>query len=641
MRKVCKNLNKRQLIKLKKRRKEENINVKKEQKTMQKMMKRKFKKEIKKQNSKPDEKISNMSRKKKMRNEIIISWMALIALLFRIGWIQFGMGSELQAKAYVQQTLDRSINPRRGTIYDSTETTILAVSSTVETVTVNPVNIKKEDKEKVAKALSNIFELDYEKVYKKVNKRSSIETIVKKIDKEKSNELRTWLQENNITSGINIDEDTKRYYPYNNLASQIIGFSGSDNQGLDGIEAIYDEQLKGTKGKIQKLTDATGGDIEKSGENYVEAVDGEDLVLTIDATIQGIAEKYLKEACIDNKCTDGGNIVVMNPKTGDVLAIAGYPNYNLNEPFEPSTDELKQEWNSMSQADKNKAMLSLWRNKAVTDTYEPGSTFKIITTAAALEQGVVTVNDSFYCPGYKIVEDRRIRCHKTTGHGAETFTQGIMNSCNPVFIQVGLRLGVDRYYRYFRKFGLLTKTGVDLPGEAGTIMHKKEDIGLVELATMSFGQSFQITPIQMATTVSSLVNGGKRVTPHFGISIEDGEGTVLEQFQYEEKKGIVSEKTSETMRMLLKSVVEEGSGRNGAVEGYSVGGKTATSQTLPRSANKYISSFIGFAPAENPQVLGIVVIRNPQGVYYGGTIAAPVLRSIYDNVLPYLGIEKS
>ena len=372
-------LNKKELIKWKKRKKEENINVKKEQKQAQKDIKRKYKKEIKNKKVKPEEKISNMSRKKRMKNEIIIVWLALITLLARIGWIQFGMGSELQSKAYVQQTLDRSINPRRGTIYDSTGTNILAVSSTVETVTVNPVNIKKEDKEKVAKALSNIFELDYEKVYKKVNKRSSIETIIKKIDKEKSNELRVWLQENNITAGVNIDEDTKRYYPYNNLASQIIGFSGSDNQGLDGIEAVYDEQLKGTKGKIQKITDATGGEIEKESENYVKAIDGNDLILTIDATIQGIAEKYLKEACIENKCTDGGNIVVMNPKTGDVLAIAGYPNYNLNEPFEPSTEELKQQWPNMSQAERNKTMLSLWRNKAVTDTYEPGSVFKLIT----------------------------------------------------------------------------------------------------------------------------------------------------------------------------------------------------------------------------------------------------------------------
>ena len=386
------NINKKQLLKWKKIKKEEKINIEREKKNVQKDLKRKFRKEVNIKNPKMEEKTSNISRKKNMRNEIIIFWLILIGLLTRIGWIQFGMGAELQAKAYTQQTSDRNINPRRGTIYDSTGTTILAVSSTVETVTVNPVNISKDNKEKVAKALSKIFELDYENVYKKVNKRSSIETIVKKVDKEKSNELRKWLQENNITTGVNIDEDTKRYYPYNNLASQIIGFSGSDNQGLDGIEAVYDEQLKGTKGKIQKMTDATGGDIENVGENYVDAIDGNDLVLTIDATIQGIAEKYLKEACIENKCTDGGNIVVMNPKTGDVLAIAGYPNYNLNEPFEPSTDELKQSWPNMSQADKNKAMLSIWRNKAVTDTYEPGSVFKLITASASLQEGITTTD---------------------------------------------------------------------------------------------------------------------------------------------------------------------------------------------------------------------------------------------------------
>ncbi len=644
MRKVCKNLNKRQLIKLKKRRKEENINVKKEQKTMQKMMKRKFKKEIKKQNSKPDEKISNMSRKKKMRNEIIISWMALIALLFRIGWIQFGMGSELQAKAYVQQTLDRSINPRRGTIYDSTETTILAVSSTVETVTVNPVNIKKEDKEKVAKALSNIFELDYEKVYKKVNKRSSIETIVKKIDKEKSNELRTWLQENNITSGINIDEDTKRYYPYNNLASQIIGFSGSDNQGLDGIEAIYDEQLKGTKGKIQKLTDATGGDIEKSGENYVEAVDGEDLVLTIDATIQGIAEKYLKEACIDNKCTDGGNIVVMNPKTGDVLAIAGYPNYNLNEPFEPSTDELKQEWNSMSQADKNKAMLSLWRNKAVTDTYEPGSTFKLITSSASLEEGITTPDKQgeFCCTGGIEIAGVRIKCWRYyRPHGSESLRDALMNSCNPVFIGLGQKLGVHTYYKYLNKFGLLTKTGIDLPGEATSIFLKEEKVGPIELATIAFGQRFEITPIQLATAVSTIANGGVKVIPRIVKKTINSKTGEINEIPIKQGEQVISKEHAKEVLDMMESVVALGTGKRAQVKGYRVGGKTGTSEDGVNT-NKYVASFIGVAPISNPEVVALVTLYNPKGEggHQGGVVAAPVGGQVLSEILPYLDLKK-
>ena len=401
-----------------------------------------------------------------MKNEIIIVWLVLLALLFRIGWIQFAMGEELQSMAYVQQTLDRSINPRRGTIYDATGKTILAVSSTVETITVNPVNISNENKEKVAKALSDIFQLEYETVLKKINKKSSIETIAKKVDKEKTDELRIWMQENNITTGINIDEDTKRYYPYNNLASQVIGFTGSDNQGLDGIEAVYDDILQGEKGKIQKLTDAKGGDIEESGENYVPAIDGTDLVLTIDATIQGIAEKYLEEACIDNQCTDGGNIIVMNPKNGDILAMAGYQNYNLNEPFKPSTDELKASWEGMSQTDRNKAMMALWRNKAVTDTYEPGSTFKLITTSAALEEGITTPDKKgeFCCTGGIEIAGVRIKCWRYyRPHGPESLREALKNSCNPVFIGLGQKLGVKTYYSYLNKFGLLGKTGIDLP----------------------------------------------------------------------------------------------------------------------------------------------------------------------------------
>ena len=458
-------LDKKQLLKWKKKKKAEIINPKKEQKKAEKEMKKKFKQEMKTKKVKIEEKTGDITRKKRMRNEIIILWLILLALTIRIGWIQFVMGDELQSMAYVQQTLDRSINPRRGTIYDATGKTILAVSSTVETVTVNPGNIAGENKEKVAKALSNIFELDYETVLKKVTKRSSIETIVKRVEKTKTNELRVWLSENNITTGVNIDEDTKRYYPYNNLASQVIGFSGTDNQGLDGIEAVYDDELKGQKGKIERLTDAKGGDIEDVSENYVEAIDGNDLVLSIDATIQGIAEKYLTEACIDNECTDGGNIVIMNPKTGDVLAMAGYPNYNLNEPFEPSTDELKAAWEEMSQSERNNAMLALWRNKAVSDTYEPGSVFKLITTSAALQEGITTPDKEgeFTCTGGIEIAGVRIKCWRYyRPHGSESLRQALMNSCNPVFIGLGQKLGVHTYYSYLEKFGLLQPTGIDL-----------------------------------------------------------------------------------------------------------------------------------------------------------------------------------
>ena len=470
MRKVRKTfreeMDKKQLLKWKEKKKEETINLKKDKKIFEKEQKRKFKQELKNKKVKVEEKAGNVARKKRMRNEIIILWIILGVLVVRIGWIQFGMGAELQSMAYVQQTLDRNINPRRGTIYDATGKTILAVSSTVETITVNPVNIAKEDKEKVAKALSDIFELDYETVFKRVSKKSSIETIVRRVDKEKADKLRIWLKENHITTGVNIDEDTKRYYPYNNLASQVIGFSGSDNQGLDGIEAVYDKELQGEKGKIQKLTDARGGDIENTGENYVPPVDGNDLVLTIDATIQGIAEKYLKEACIDNKCTDGGNIVIMNPKNGDILAMAGYPNYNLNDPFSPSTEELKQNWGQMSQADRNKTMMSLWRNKAVTDTYEPGSTFKLITTSTALQEGITQPDKQgeFNCSGGIEIAGVRIKCWRHyRPHGSESLRQALMNSCNPVFIGLGQKLGVHTYYQYLNKFGLLGKTGIDLP----------------------------------------------------------------------------------------------------------------------------------------------------------------------------------
>lgn len=441
-------------------------------------------KKLNKKNMNISETIGAISKKKRMKWEMIIALTLLFALTGRIGFIQFVQGSELQSMAYMQQTLDRNINPKRGTIYDSTGKTVLAVSSTVETVTVTPTNIKKENKEKIARALSDIFSLNYETVLKKVSKRSSIETIVKKVEKAKADELRIWMQNNNITNGINIDEDTKRFYPLNNLASQIIGFCGSDNQGLDGIEALYDETLKGEKGKITKLRDAKGGDIEETSEEYIEAIDGDDLILTIDSTIQGIAEKYLKEACIDNVCTDGGNIIIMNPQNGDILGLAGYPNYNLNDPYSPNTEELKATWDTLAQSDKTKNLQAMWRNKAISDTYEPGSTFKLVTASAALEEKIAEVDKEgeFCCTGSIEVAGVRMKCWRYyRPHGSQSLRNGLMNSCNPVFIGLGQKLGVHKYYEYLNKFGYLRRTGIDLPGEAGSIFLKEEKVGPVEL----------------------------------------------------------------------------------------------------------------------------------------------------------------
>jgi len=619
-----KKFDKKQLLKLKKKQKESSINIGKEQKKAQKDMKKKFKKEIKNKKIKIDEKTSDITRKKRMRNEILIMWLVLIALLTRIGWIQFGMGLELQSKAYVQQTLDRNINPRRGTIYDATGKTILAVSSTVETITINPVNISKDNKEKVAKALSEIFELDYETVLKKVNKKISTETIAKKVDKEKADELRIWMKENNIATGINIDEDTKRYYPYNTLASQVIGFSGSDNQGLDGIEAIYDEELKGEKGKIQKLTDAKGGDIEGTNETYVPAIDGNDLILTIDATIQGIAEKYLEEACIDNKCTDGGNIIVINPKTGDVLAMAGYPNYNLNSPFEPATEELIAKWETLNQTEKNREMLALWRNKAVTDTYEPGSTFKLVTTSAALQEGITTPDKEgeFNCSGGIEVAGVRIKCWRYyRPHGSQSLRNGLMNSCNPVFIGLGQKLGVNTYYKYLNKFGLLGKTGIDLPGEATSIFLKENKVGPVELATISFGQRFEITPIQLATAVSTIANGGIKITPRVVKQIINSQTGEVTDIKVKTGERVILEEHSKEVLSMMESVVAEGTGKNAQVQGYRVGGKTGTSEDGVNT-NKYVTSFVGVAPISDPEVVVLVTLYNPtgEGGHQGGAI---------------------
>ncbi len=437
-------------------------------------------------------------------------------------------------------------------------------------------------------------------------------------------------------AGVKVDEDYKRYYPYDEVGSKVLGFTGGDNQGIIGLEVKYESYLKGINGTILTVTDARGIELEGVAEDRVEPVPGNTLRISMDYNLQAYCQQAA-EKVMEEKQADGVSVILMNPQNGEIYAMVNVPEFNLNDPFTLTSVEGAE---GMDSAKKQELLNQMWRNRCINDTYEPGSTFKVITSSACLEEGVVKLTDTFSCPGYCVVEDRKIRCHKVGGHGSETFVQGLQNSCNPVFINIGMRLGAERFCDYFEQFGLLTKTNIDLPGEASTIMHKREDIKAVELATMTFGQSFQITPIQMLTTVSSLINGGRRVTPHFGVSVETRDGETIETFEYGEKKEIVSEETSATMRTLLESVVSEGGGKNAYIEGYRIGGKTATSQTLPRSAHKYIASFIGFAPADNPQIIGMVIIHDPQGVYYGGTIAAPVLRDIYDNVLPYMGIEK-
>ncbi len=586
-----------------------------------------------------------LSGKKKMRNTLFITFFIISCLIGRIGYIQLIQGEKLSSMAYQQQTLDRGINPKRGTIYDSTGKNILAVSSTVETVTVNPGNIAKENKEKVAKILSDIFELDYEKTLKKVSKRSSIETISKKVDKEKTDQLRIWMEQNGISSGINIDEDTKRYYPYNTLASQIIGFCGSDNQGLDGVEAKYDEKLKGTKGAIQRHTDAKGGDIGEEGENYVSAIDGNDLVLTIDLSVQSIVEKYLEEACIDNLCTDGGNVVVMNPKNGDILAMATYPNYNLNSPYDAYTEELKQAWDNMEQSEKTKNLQAVWRNKAIADTYEPGSVFKLITASAAIEEGLVTDIDKqgqFSCTGGIEVAGVRIKCWRYyRPHGSESLRMGLMNSCNPVFIGLGQQLGVQKYYSYLKKFRLLNKTEVDLPGEANSIFLAENKAGPVELATISFGQRFEITPIQLVTAVSSIANGGTSVQPRIVKQIINSETGEVEDVQIKSNGRVISKETSDKVLSMMESVVSEGTGKNAKVAGYRIGGKTGTSEDGVNT-NKYVTSFCGVAPIEDPQVVVLVTLYNPtgEGGHQGGGVAAPVGGQIFSEILPYLEVNQ-
>ena len=567
--------------------------------------------------------------KKKMLVVFGAAVVIILALLGRLVYLMVFDAEYYQKRAEALHEREREIKAARGEIVDRNGV-VLATNKTVCTISV--IHSQIEDSEKVIQVLSEELELPEETVRKRVEKVSSMEKVKTNVEKEIGDKIRNY----NL-AGVKVDEDFKRYYPYGELASKVLGFTGGDNQGIIGLEVKYEDVLKGTNGTILTITDARGIELEGIAENRIEPVAGNTLKVSLDYNIQSFCEQAA-EKVMEEKQAEAVSILLMNPQNGEILAMVNVPEFDLNAPFELPAEEGGQE--SVSDEKKQELLNQMWRNRCINDTYEPGSTFKIITSAACLEEGVVHLEDTFSCPGYRIVEDRKIRCHKVGGHGSETFVQGIQNSCNPVFMDIGLRLGAEQFYDYFSQFGLLNLTNVDLPGEAGTIMHRKEDIGLVELATMTFGQSFQITPIQMLTTVSSIINGGRRVTPHLGVEMLDKKGNTLETYSYKEGKDVVSEETSETMRMLLESVVSEGSGKNAYIEGYQIGGKTATSQTLPRSANRYIASFIGFAPADQPQVIGMVIIHDPQGVYYGGTIAAPVLKDIYDNVLPYLGIEK-
>ena len=553
----------------------------------------------------------------------------LAGLLGRMIYLMGFRSDYYYEKAEDLHEREREIKAARGKILDSAGN-ILADNRTVCTISV--IHSQIEEPEKVIRLLTEQLGMEEEEVQRKVEKVSSIERIRTNVDKETGDIIRRAG-----LAGVKVDEDYKRYYPHGSLASKVLGFTGGDNQGIIGLEVEYEEVLAGTPGKILTTTDARGIEIDDAGESRQEPVSGNNLRISLDANIQ----KYVQQAALkvmEEKQAERVSILLMNPQNGEIYACVNVPEFDLNDPFtltpeyggDPGSEEEEQD-----------LLNQMWRNPCLNDTYEPGSTFKIITMSAGLEEGVASPEDTFYCPGYKLVDDRRIHCSNRRGHGSQTFVEGAENSCNPVFIEVGLRLGVDRYYDYFTKFGLMKKTGIDLPGEAGTIMHKKDNMGNVELATVAFGQSFQITPIQLAVTVSSLINGGNRITPHFGVAVESADGSFVRELEYPVETGIVSEETSETVRGILEKVVSEGSGRNAGIEGYSIGGKTATSQTLPRSANRYISSFLGFAPADDPRVLALCIIHDPQGVYYGGTVAAPVVRSIFENILPYLGIRSS
>lgn len=561
--------------------------------------------------------------RKKVMIVFVAVFFIMMFLIGRLVYLMIFCSEYYGNKAENLHERERDIKAARGKLLDANGT-VLATNKSVCTISV--IHNQMEEPEKVIAMLVRELGIPEETARKRVEKVSSIERVKTNVAKETGDAIRAYG-----LSGVKVDEDYKRYYPYGTLASKVLGFTGADNQGILGLEVKYDEYLQGTNGKILTLTDARGIEIENAGESRLEPVNGYDLCLSLDYNIQMYCEQAAKKVCT-KKSADSVSVIVMNPQNGELMAMVNYPEFDLNDPFTLVGDNGE----AVSAEEKQNLLNKMWRNQCISDTYEPGSTFKIITAAAALEEGVVKLDDAFFCPGYKIVEDRRIRCARTTGHGAETFETGIMNSCNPVFMELGERLGAENFVGYFKQFGLLSKTNIDLPGEAGTIMHKTENIGPVELATISFGQSFQITPIQLVTTVSSIINGGTRVTPHFGVSVQDADGNTVKTFSYETHENICTAETSETMRYLLEKVVSEGTGKNAKIEGFSIGGKTATSQTLPRSDHKYISSFLGFAPADNPQVLVLVVINNPQGIYYGGTIAAPVAKEIFENILPYL-----
>ena len=566
--------------------------------------------------------------KKKMLVVFLSALLMIFFLIARLVYLMIFDAAYYQQKAKTLHEREREIKAARGEIIDRNGK-VLATNKAVCTISV--IHSQITDPERVIQVLADELGIEKEMIRKRIEKVSSREKIKTNVEKETGDRIRAYELD-----GVKVDEDFKRYYPYGNLASKVLGFTGGDNQGIIGLEVKYENYLKGVNGMILTTTDARGIELADTLEDRVEPVSGDTLQVSLDYNIQEYAQQAA-EKVMEEKQADAVVILILNPKTGEIYACVNAPEFDLNAPF-----TLPEGTDAALNDEEKQAMLNqMWRNRSINDTYEPGSIFKVFTASAALEEGVVKEEDSFYCPGYKLVEDRRIRCARTTGHGSETFVQGVQNSCNPVFIEVGMRLGTENFYKYFEKFGLMGKTGVDLPGEAATIMHKKENVGQVELATMSFGQSFQVTPMQMATTVCSLVNGGKRITPHFGIAVYDAEsGEKEETISYGKRKRILSKETSEKMRKILETVVSEGGGKKAQIEGYRIGGKTATSQTLPRSANRYIGSFIGFAPAGDPQVAAMAIIYNPQGIYYGGTIAAPVVRDIFDNILPYLGIER-
>lgn len=566
--------------------------------------------------------------KKKMLIVFLSALLMIFFLIARLVYLMIFDAAYYQQKAKTLHEREREIKAARGEIVDRNGK-VLATNKAVCTISV--IHSQITDPERVIQVLADELGIEKEMIRKRVEKVSSREKIKTNVEKETGDRIRAYELD-----GVKVDEDFKRYYPYGNLASKVLGFTGGDNQGIIGLEVKYENYLKGVNGMILTTTDARGIELADTLEDRVEPVSGDTLQVSLDYNIQEYAQQAA-EKVMEEKQADAVVILILNPKTGEIYACVNAPEFDLNAPF-----TLPEGTDAALNDEEKQAMLNqMWRNRSINDTYEPGSIFKVFTASAALEEGVVKEEDTFYCPGYKLVEDRRIRCARTTGHGSETFVQGVQNSCNPVFIEVGMRLGTENFYKYFEKFGLMGKTGVDLPGEAATIMHKKENVGQVELATMSFGQSFQVTPMQMATTVCSLVNEGKRITPHFGIAVYDAEsGEKEETISYGKRKRILSKETSEKMRKILETVVSEGGGKKAQIEGYRIGGKTATSQTLPRSANRYIGSFIGFAPADDPQVAAMAIIYNPQGIYYGGTIAAPVVRDIFDNILPYLGIER-